>query len=100
MGAKRRTRWTDDHGVDGLRDKFRVYHAGHVEGSGLHPGYDMFASHTRIGATGEFVFVLRPESDEAAYHALRDYVSLVAWRAPQLSEDIARELDRIVGEQA
>lgn len=97
MGAERRTRWTDDHGNAPLGSKFHVYCAGdqHVTPA----GNSIYDPEKRLGATGEFVFVLRPESDKEAYRALRDYAHYVRDRAPQLSRDIGRALDHALGAQ-
>lgn len=95
MGAERRTRWTDDHGDKPLGTKFHVYCAGdRHEGTLIDPSSEYFDS-KRLGATGEFVFVLRPESDAAAWLALREYMHDVAWRDPELSAALREQLDRI-----
>lgn len=89
--------WTDDHGEPGLRRKFDVYKTS----DGFPPlpislpntrGYPYSA---RLGADGEFVFVLRPETDAAAWLALREYAHEVLRRDPALAADIRAELARI-----
>lgn len=75
-------RWTGEHGKDGLRDKFAVY-----KGARL------------IGQDGEFVFVLRPETDREAWMALDSYAGHVRQRAPQLATDIRARLADIQKEQ-
>lgn len=98
MSAERRTRWTNDRGADGLRDKFHVYSA--ADAMPWHQGeFTGYSTDRRLGATGEFVFVLRPESDEAAYWALREYAIGMKHRSPRLAKDIHAQLDRIVGAQ-
>lgn len=87
-------RWTNDHGPDGLRDKFSVYKS-RERLLGPRQAVDMYSATARIGADGEFVLVLRPETDIAAWLALREYAHLVQFRAPQLTQDIRRELARI-----
>lgn len=89
--------WTDDHGEPGLRRKFDV----HKPRDGFRPlptslptttGYPDSA---RLGADGEFVFVLRPETDAAACAALRTYAAAVSGRDTKLSQEIRAELGRI-----
>ncbi len=96
-----RNRWTHDHGADGLRSRFAVYkkadrtaHACHVYG-----GTDLLPTRARVGEDGEFVFVMRPHSDEAAWTALLRYAELVRARAPQLAADIEERLQAIYVEQ-
>lgn len=72
-----RDQWTDDHGEDGLRDKFTV-----VQNS----------SGETITGTDELVIVLRPESDQSAWYALQEYGKMVRRRSPLLS---AQLLDRL-----
>lgn len=75
----RRT-WTRDHGEDGLRLKFTVIHNSTGE---------------TITGTEELVIVLRPESDKAAYLALRLYAMVVWRRAPKLSDELRERLAAI-----
>ena len=94
MVAQAERLWTDEHGADGLRDKFHTYKPKDVvvvKGSTC-PAYK---PGSRLGADGEFVFVLRPEYDLAAWLALREYAHEVEHRAPQLAADI-REMLRII----
>lgn len=86
-------RWTDNHGPDELYDKFAVYKAG-KEWSDV-PGLDLFHTADRLGQDGEFIFVLRPETDREACEALKRYVHLVAHRAPKLAQTISAQLTRI-----
>lgn len=86
-------RWTDNHGPDELYDKFAVYKAG-KEWSDV-PGLDLFHTTDRLGQDGEFIFVLRPETDREAFMALKEYVHLVRRRNPQLAFDINNQLGRI-----
>lgn len=72
--------WTDEHGPDRLYHKFNVYKP----------------SGERI--EGEFVFVLRPETDEAAVVALTAYVVAVRGRSPRLADQLNEQIDRIVRE--
>ncbi len=86
--------WTNEHGEDGLRDKFSVYKT--KDGERLYRGaYTAFSPGDRIGADGEFVFVLRPETDLEAWTALWDYAAAVEFRAPQLTRDIQGRLSEI-----
>jgi hypothetical protein len=89
--------WTDDHGEDGLRRKFDVYKPRDGRVSMTHPLCRIYAADHRIGADGEFIFVLRPETDEEAWWALQHYANWlgIAERDPQLAADIRRELRRI-----
>lgn len=87
-------KWTDEHGEDGLRDKFAVYKSADVTSSGR-ANYDAYHQAARVGADGEFVFVLRPETDWAAFYALTPYAAEVRERAPQLAYDIDIHLLRI-----
>jgi hypothetical protein len=70
-----------EHGPDKLYDKFRVFRTKTGE---------------ELTGRGEFMFVLRPETnDRAAWEALRLYARLVERSYPQLSEQIVAELTRI-----
>lgn len=93
-------RWTEEHGEDGLRDKFSVYKTKDITPSGKYPDLGTVVFEDRIGADGEFIFVLRPETDCAAWGALADYAKRVRSRAPKLASDIERELLRIHSEEA
>lgn len=87
--------WTDEHGEDGLRHKFDVYKPrDRCSNDRLIPS-NAYNQEDRIGADGEFVFVLRPETDKEAWFVLDEYASRVRPRSPQLAEDIQRELRRI-----
>jgi hypothetical protein len=74
-------RWNEDHGPDGLYDKFEVRPRRHPERT--------------LGADGEFVFVLRPERDRAAWVALREYAHEVEYRSPNLARQLREHVDRI-----
>ncbi len=89
-----RDRWTDEHGADGLRPKFAVYKVSAREPM-ARGTVDAFPSYERIGEDGEFVFVLRPESDRAAAVALAYYAEAAMSRSPQLTADITAKLLRI-----
>ncbi len=93
MSAHRR-RWSDDHGKLGLRDKFSVYK---TKDRARLPNEtrDSYRPSARIGGPGpddEFVFVLRPETDRAAWVALDEYASRVYSRDPKLAYDIRERL--------
>lgn len=90
--------WTDDHGEDGLRRKFDVYKPRDGRCYTRGSGRTSYPDDKRIGADGEFIFVLRPETDEAAFFAMSEYAHEVEHRAPQLAKDIWVELRRIRGE--
>lgn len=57
--------------------------------------YVSYPSADRIGANGEFVFVLRPETDDEAWRALDMYANEVHRRAPRLALDIRERLAAI-----
>lgn len=91
-------RWTDDHGADGVRRKFDVYKPRDGQVVDCDNRFDagtVYLHEDRIGADGEFVVVLRPETDEAACMALREYALEVIWRAPQFAADIITKLEEI-----
>jgi len=96
-----RDQWIDEHGADGLRAKFAVYKtADRIQWDALGESYrDEFASSKRIGEDGEFVFVLRPESDHGAWVALGVYAHQVEARSPQLAAGIRAQLQRIFENQ-
>jgi hypothetical protein len=101
-----RKRWTVEHGEDGLRPKFAVYkRADRFDPDGVRAvrridgPVDAFTRRARIGEGGEFVFVLRPHSDEAAWTALLRYAELVRARAPRLAADIEERLRDIYVDQ-
>lgn len=88
--------WTDDHGDYGMRRKFDVYKPRDAHhDTDLSGNIVTYLPEDRIGADGEFIFVLRPETDRAAWAALIDYADNVERRAPQLAADIHCELRRI-----
>lgn len=96
------SRWTTAYSADGLRDKFSVYKTAHAKVTGVTDIFDEFcptghfyAARDRVGADGEFVFVLRPETDKAAWEALNIYASAVRHSAPKLGDDINAHLRRI-----
>lgn len=90
-------RWTNNHGVNGLRDKFRVYKGRDcaLDFSRDPQGTHCYMPEHRLGADGELLFVLRPETDKLAWDALCVYFSAVRTRDPQLADQIRAELDRI-----
>lgn len=75
-----RTQWSEDHGEDGLRDKFTVVHNNSGE---------------TISGTDELVVVLRPESDRSACEALKVYALIASRRAPKFAEELHRRLREI-----
>jgi hypothetical protein len=87
-------RWNEDHGDDGLRRKFDVYK--HKDALVRGQANIMYPTDALLGTDGEFIFVLRPETDYEAVCALLMYSLLVKGRAPQLAADINTELDRIM----
>ncbi len=89
--------WTDNHGEDGLRAKFAVYKPKDRLMALLNPAADIhsYLGAHEIGADGEFVFVMRPETDEAAYYALLQYADACEYRAPKLAADIRSRLRSI-----
>lgn len=90
--------WTDEHGEDGLREKFSVYKTCDRDyikaGFGIGEAH-LYAADALVGATGEFMFVLRPESDEAAWISVNCYADCVEHRSPKLAEDIRAQVRRI-----
>ncbi len=95
-----RSKWSDDHGRPGLRDKFAVYKAS--DRLPAAPGWVSFGASARIGGPSpddEFVFVLRPESDAAAWSALQEYAAHVVRRDPRLAHAITQQLVRIYQNQ-
>lgn len=90
--------WTTDHGEPGLRRKFDVYKPRDgftVDLHGCPDSATAYHKQDRLGADGEFVFVLRPETDAAACAALRTYAAAVSGRDTKLSAEIRAELARI-----
>ena len=77
-------RWTDKHGPDKLYDKFRV----------------LQISQGKFLPDDEFVIVLRPERDRAAYQALRRYADCVRGRSPNLAVEIHAKLDKVRDDNA
>lgn len=72
--------WNNNHGPDKLYNKFRV---------------EQVSTGKILGEDGEFVFVMRPESDEEAHHALLRYAELVEHRSPNLARHIREQLNPI-----
>lgn len=91
-----RDQWTDEHGADGLRAKFAVFKP--ADARRLLTAV-VVPEAALIGEDGEFIFVLRPESDYAAWIALGVYAHQVTDRSPQLAADIRDQLDRIYQNQ-
>lgn len=77
-------RWVEDHGPDGLYPKFTV---------------TQNSTGQKINQDTEFVFVLRPERDYAAFEALHKYADAVEYRAPNLAGQIRAKLGRIANDQ-
>lgn len=90
-------RWTRDHGRDELYDKFVVAKRKDIRiltGAGC-----VVPNDKRIGADGEFVFVLRPETDFAAWLALVVYAGAMRTGGyPNLAREIDAQCDRIAKE--
>lgn len=89
-------RHTDDHGAPGLRHKFSVYKTSdrdYIEGE-----EHVYVPEALVGADGEFVFVLRPETDAAACAALRAYAVAVSGRDTLLARQLRDELRRIAAD--
>jgi hypothetical protein len=71
----------NDHGPDELYDKFRVYKA---------------SSGRELTGRGEFIFVLRPETnDHAARAALYAYADACKYAYPDLSKQILDKLEAL-----
>jgi hypothetical protein len=87
--------WNDEHGPDRLYDKFTVVPTKHVWHGDPLTEEKVFDSQSRLGEDGEFVFVLRPERDLAAWIALMAYARSVEHRAPNLAEQIETKLIEI-----
>lgn len=94
-----------EHGPDELYEKFHVYKprdgrticpVAIEDRRGGAPTYPSYPDVDRLGADGEFVFVLRPESnDKAAQAALAEYARCCEGSYPGLAAGIVRELTRI-----
>lgn len=85
----------DQHGPDKLYEKFHVYKANHVTKD---PTYliNQYPEVNRLGADGEFVFVLRPETnDKAAQEAILCYARACENSYPGLAAAITAEITRI-----
>ncbi len=93
-------RHTDDHGEPGLRRKFAVYKPRDGFTGTLNVGSTEYKDAARLGADGEFVFVLRPETDTAACAALRTYAAAVSGRDTLLAGQLRAELRRIADANA
>lgn len=74
------TAWTHDHGPDELYDKYTVMSN---------------RSREVITGTNEFIFVLRPEFDEAACLALFAYAGAVEERSPNLAKEVREKVQGI-----
>jgi len=81
--------WTDKHGEDGLRRKFRVMK--YVKGTGF--------SEVEPLPINEFVFVLRPETDRLAWKSLSYYAALCEENQPKLAQDLHDKLKEILAKQ-
>lgn len=89
-----------EHGPDELYEKFHVYKTKSREflgeADGLAKDLWGYDPATRLGADGEFIFVLRPESnDKAAQMALAEYARCCEGSYPGLAAGIVMELTRI-----
>lgn len=87
-----------EHGPDVLYDKFLVAKMKNVYGDGDEL---IVLEQDRINPPGgEFVFVLRPETDDqAAIAALWTYAVVCEATYPGLALDIREQLTRIVGDE-
>lgn len=83
-----------EHGPDELYDKFHVYKTKSlIEGDEELNAYD---KNDRLGNNGEFIFVLRPETnDRAAIEALETYARVCEFSYPELSVEIVQRLTEI-----
>lgn len=91
-----------EHGPDELYDKFHVYKTkslivteeydkGQVNGD-----LNAFDKNDRLGNNGEFIFVLRPETnDKAAQEALETYARMCEFSYPELSAQIVSRLTQL-----
>lgn len=73
-------RWTTDHGPDTYRQKFNIIQK--------KTGLDL--------SEGEFTFVLRPETDPAAFQALEHYCRITDHQYSTRNAHIREELNRII----
>jgi len=81
--------WTDKHGEDGLRMKFHVMK--YIKGTGQ--------SEVEALPKGEFVFVLRPETDRNAWKSLSYYAALAEETHPKLAQGLHDKLKAILAKQ-
>lgn len=83
-----------EHGPDELYEKFHVYKAkSEVQGDEVLNAYD---KSDRLGNDGEFIFVLRPETnDKAAIEALLTYARVCEASYPELSRQIVEQLTEL-----
>lgn len=83
--------------MPGLRRKFDVFKSSSDIWRGNHSQH-AYPVGARVGADGEFIFVLRPETDVCAVDALTTYAQRVRRRDPKLADEIMDQLVRIVKE--
>jgi hypothetical protein len=82
-----------EHGPDELYNKFTVVKTKDVTQWGQ---LKEFAPEDELTGKDEFIFVLRPETnDKAAIAALDYYAHMIKDAYPQLAEHIKKELERI-----
>lgn len=89
-----------EHGPDKLYDKFVVCKSKHAT---IDPdmGCVLVPIDKRLGAGKEFLFVLRPETDDdAAIAALHTYAEICERTYPGLAHDIREQLLRISNDEA
>lgn len=85
-----------EHGPDELYEKFHVYKSNTRCDKANGDPYNAYDERNRIGADGEFVFVLRPETNDlAAMMALRSYAAMCSFTYPELSRQIFQKLKAI-----
>lgn len=83
----------DQHGPDKLYEKFHVYKTKECLTGTLDKPWVVYDSRTRLGDDGEFVFVLRPETnDKAAQEALLQYARVCEHSYPGLAAAIVAEI--------
>lgn len=86
-----------EHGPDELYDKFTVVKSKHVMESLLDEDYRIFYYANELTHKDEWIFVLRPETnDKAAIAALRTYARVCAPTYPGLARAIEAKIKETV----
>jgi hypothetical protein len=85
-----------EHGPDKVYDKFTVVKSKHVEREEGEDPEAWFPIEKELTNKGEFIFVLRPETnDKAAIAALKEYAYICGPVYPELSQQILDKVEEI-----